>query len=356
MAPMVATQTRSVRATPRRSAVSARRAAAPRTARHCVTRAADDVIVVGLAADSGCGKSTFMRRMTGLFGGEPTPPPGGNPDSNTLISDTTTVICLDDYHLNDRAGRKVSGKTALHVEEQEFDLMYEHVKALKEGKTVQKRIYNHVTGVMDPDEEIKAPKILVIEGLHPFVDERGHSLESIKASIEARKPDFDAYVDPQKEFADIVIQVLPTQLIPGDSDGKVLRVRMIQKEGKELFDPAYLFDEGSTISWIPCGRKLTCSYPGLKMFYGPDTWYGQDVSVLELDGQFDKLEELIYLESHLSNTSSKFYGELTQQMLKNSEFPGSNNGTGLFQTLVGLKVREFYELKTKTEVSTEVAA
>merc|ERR1719453_2334503 len=109
MAPMVSTQTRSVRATPRRSAVSARRAAAPRTARHCVTRAADDVIVVGLAADSGCGKSTFMRRMTGLFGGEPTPPPGGNPDSNTLISDTTTVICLDDYHLNDRAARRGAG-------------------------------------------------------------------------------------------------------------------------------------------------------------------------------------------------------------------------------------------------------
>ena len=26
-------------------------------------------------------------------------------------------------------------------------------------------------------------------------------------------------------------------------------------------------------------------------------------------------------------------------MLKNSTFPGSNNGTGLFQTIVGLKVR-----------------
>ena len=37
--------------------------------------------------------------------------------------------------------------------------------------------------------------------------ERGHSLESIKASIEARKPDFDAYIDPQKKYADIVIQV-----------------------------------------------------------------------------------------------------------------------------------------------------
>ena len=37
--------------------------------------------------------------------------------------------------------------------------------------------------------------------------ERGHSLESIKASIEARKPDFDAYIDPQKKHADVIIQV-----------------------------------------------------------------------------------------------------------------------------------------------------
>jgi hypothetical protein len=59
------------------------------------------------------------------------------------------------------------------------------------------------------------------------------------------------------------------------------------------------------------------------------------VSVLEMDGQFDKLEELIYVESHLSNTSAKFYGEITQQMLKNSNFPGSNNGTGLLQVRLG---------------------
>lgn len=80
-------------------------------------------------------------------------------------------------------------------------------------------------------------QILVIEGLHPFYDdrvadlldfkiyldisddvkfawkrqrdmaERGHSEESIRQSIEARKPDFDAYIDPQKEKADVVIQV-----------------------------------------------------------------------------------------------------------------------------------------------------
>ena len=38
-------------------------------------------------------------------------------------------------------------------------------------------------------------------------EERGHSIESIKESIEARKPDFDAHIDPQKNKADCVIQV-----------------------------------------------------------------------------------------------------------------------------------------------------
>ena len=260
--------------------------------------------------------------------------------------------------------------------------MYEQVKALKEGKAVDKPIYNHVTGVFDPAEKIESPEVLILEGLHPFADERvrdmfdfkiyldisdevkfawkiqrdmaerGHSLESIKASIEARKPDFDEFVDPQKQYADVVIQVLPTQLIPDDNEGKILRVRMIMKEGVENFDAPYLFDEGSTISWIPCGRKLTCSYPGIKFFYGPDTFFGEEVSVLEMDGQFDKLEELIYVESHLSSTSTKFYGEITQQMLKYQNGPGSNNGTGLFQTLCGLKVRELYERISEKEVVT----
>lgn len=83
--------------------------------------------------------------------------------------------------------------------------------------------------------------------------------------------------DPQKQYADAVIEVLPTQLIPDDNEGKVLRVRLIMKEGVTYFSPVYLFDEGSTISWIPCGRKLTCSYPGINFSYGPDTYYGHEV-------------------------------------------------------------------------------
>ncbi|MEL6398231.1 MAG: phosphoribulokinase [Cyanobacteria bacterium J06626_4] len=325
-----------------------------------MTSKPDRVVLIGVAGDSGCGKSTFLRRLEDLFGEE-----------------FITVICLDDYHSLDRKQRKAAGVTALNPEANNFDLMYEQIKALKAGTSIDKPIYNHETGELDPPERIDPNHIIVIEGLHPMYDERvrglidfsvyldihddvkiawkiqrdmaerGHTYEDVLASINSRRHDFEAYIDIQKQYADVVIQILPTQLIPDEEkERKILRVRLLQKESVEGFDPVYLFDEGSTIDWIPCGRKLTCSFPGIRMHYGPDSYYGHDVSVLELDGQFERLEELIYVESHLSNTSTKYYGEMTELLLKHREYPGSKNGSGLFQVLVGLKMRESYERLT----------
>merc|ERR1719230_1854815 len=301
----------------------------------------EPVGVIGVAADSGCGKSTFMRRLTNVFGGDKCGPLGGGfgtPggwETNTLVSDQTTVICLDDYHLNDRQGRKVSGLTALNTKEQKFDLMAEHIQKLKNGEEVQKPIYNHVNGTLDAPETIKPTPILIVEGLHPFVDERvrklidfsiylditddvkfawkvqrdmqerGWSLEEIQASIDARKPDFDAYVAPQRAEADLVIQVLPTELAKDDT-GKILKVKFIQVTGKENFEPSYLFDDGSTISWVPCGKKLTCDYPGIMMKYGSENMFGKEVSVIEMDGEFSNLAELCYVEAQMSNIDTKF--------------------------------------------------
>jgi phosphoribulokinase len=184
--------------------------------------------------------------------------------------------------------------------------------------------------------------------------ERGHTYEDVLASINARRPDFEAYIDPQKQYADVVVQILPTNLIKEDKERKVLRVRMIQRYGIEGFDPVYLFDEGSTIHWTPCGRKLTCSYPGIKLYYGPDSYYNNEVSILEVDGQFENLEEMIYVEGHLSNMATKYYGELTHMLLQHKDYPGSNNGSGLFQLLVGLKMRQAYERLTAAEAKVPV--
>jgi phosphoribulokinase len=332
-----------------------------------MTTKPERVVLIGVAGDSGCGKSTFLRRLIDLFGEE-----------------FMTVICLDDYHSLDRKQRKETGITALDPRANNFDLMYEQIKALKEGQTINKPIYNHETGLIDPPEIVKPNHIVVVEGLHPLYDERvrslldfsvyfdisdevkiawkiqrdmaerGHRYEDVLAAINSRKPDFQKYIEPQREFADVVLQVLPTNLIKDDTERKVLRVRMLQREGKEGFEPAYLFDEGSTINWTPCGRKLTCSYPGMQLYYGSDVYYGRYVSVLEVDGQFDNLEEVVYIETHLSNTSTKYQGELTQLLLQHREYPGSNNGTGFFQVLTGLKMRAAYERLTAKEAKLAV--
>ena len=327
-----------------------------------MTSSPDRVVLIGVAGDSGCGKSTFLRRLADLFGEE-----------------FLTVICLDDYHSLDRKQRKETKITALDPRANNFDLMYEQLKALKQGQSISKPIYNHETGEIDPPENIGANHIIVVEGLHPLYDERvrslldfsvyldisdevkiawkiqrdmeerGHRYEDVLAAINSRRPDFTAYIEPQKKFADVVIQVLPTQLLKEDKERKVLRVRMIQREGIEGLEPVYLFDEGSTIHWTPCGRKLTCSYPGMQMYYGPDPYSQDNVSVLEVDGQFDNLDEVIYLENHLSKTSTKYQGEMTHLLLQHREYPGSNNGTGLFQVLTGLKMRATYERLTTKE-------
>jgi len=336
-------------------------------------------VVIGVAADSGCGKSTFMRRMTSIFGGESKLLDIGR-ETNTLVSDMTTVICLDDYHKYDREGRKSNpefpdGITALAADCQDWDKMAADVGDLKADKAVSKPIYNHITGALDPNEDVASTPIVIFEGLHPMLDdrvdkmldltvylditddvkfawkaqrdiaERGATMEEVQAAIDARKPDFTAYVEPQKAKADIVVQVLLSDLID-DPTGKFLKVKLIQKKDAAV-KPAYFFDEGATVEWTPNSEKLSTSAPGVKIASYDDEWYGSPVSVIEMDGKVDNLEELVYVESQLCNAGTKFYGELTEQMLANKDAPGSENGTGLFQTICSFKIREAYEALKK---------
>merc|ERR1719284_1133836 len=176
------------------------------------------------------------------------------------------------------------------------------------------------------------------------IAERGATMEEVQAAIDGRKPDFAAYVEPQKEKADIIIQVLMSEVVP-DGTGKYLKVKFIQKKDCKILDSAYLMDEGSDITWSPNAEKLS-SEVGVKLASYSDEWYGQPVYVVEMDGQVDKLEEIIYLESQLCATGTKYYGEMTEQIVQNKDAPGSDNGTGLMQTLCSCKIREVYEKLT----------
>merc|ERR1712070_988862 len=245
----------------------------------------------------------------------------------------------------------------------------EDVTNLKNGVAVSKPIYNHITGELDPNETVEPTPIVIFEGLHPMHDERvnkaldltiylditdnvkfawkaqrdiaerGATMEEVQKAIVDRKPDFAAY---------IVIQVLMSELV-NDPTGKVLKVKYIQKKSVGVCEIPYLFDQGSKIEWTPNGEKLSVKEGGVVVKSYDDEWFGEAVSVIEMDGAVDVLDELVYVESAICNSGTKNYGELTEQMVKNADAPGSENGTGLFQTLASFKIREAYESITKSK-------
>ncbi|CAN6552109.1 unnamed protein product [Malus baccata var. baccata] len=105
-------------------------------------------------------------------------------DSNMLISNTTAVICLDDYHSLDMTWRKEKEVTMLDPRATDFDLMYKQMKAIKEGKAVEKPIYTMFLVAWILLSSSSSPKILVIEvGCYESKEEvakRGEVIPRIK--------------------------------------------------------------------------------------------------------------------------------------------------------------------------------
>merc|ERR1712108_98963 len=90
---------------------------------------------------------------------------------------------------------------------------------------------------------------------------------------------------------------------------------------------------------------LTGSEPGATLKMYDDDWFGNAVTVVEMDGEIDmdNMEaQLKEIEDSMEGLNAKSVGELTEAMLKLKSSPGSQNGTGLLQTVIAMKVREIY--------------
>merc|ERR1712003_435705 len=94
---------------------------------------------------------------------------------------------------------------------------------------------------------------------------------------------------------------------------------------------------------------LTGSEPGAVLKMYDDDWFGNAVTVVEMDGEIDmdNMEaQLKEIEENLEGLAGKSATELTEAMTKLKSSPGSQNGTGLLQTVIAMKVREIYEKLT----------
>ncbi|MFM7437511.1 MAG: phosphoribulokinase, partial [Snowella sp.] len=184
----------------------------------------DRPIIIGVAGDSGSGKTTYSNGIRRLLG-----------------TDIVETICLDGYHKEDREQRKISGKLPLDPEANRLDLLQEHLKSLRENQAVDVPIYNHGTGKFDPPQHLSPTPIIIVEGLHAlypeilpwldfsiFVDpdhavkwewkwqrdikRRGHKAEALKQEMIQREAAYKRWLDFQRINATVVIKIFPSQI------------------------------------------------------------------------------------------------------------------------------------------------
>jgi len=76
------------------------------------------------------------------------------------------------------------------------------------------------------------------------------------------------------------------------------------------------------------------------------------VSVVEMDGKLEDIKDFVHIDKVIAETAAKVPGELSSEIIKvGANSPGALDGTGLFQTLTALKLREYYESVTGKKVS-----
>jgi len=178
------------------------------------------VFTIGVAGDSGSGKTTFTNAIRQIFG-------------QALVA----TITLDDYHKYDRNERKVLDITPLDPAANNLWQLESDIARLKAGETIRKPVYNHTTGTFDAPVPFAPQRILILEGLHTlftprlralmdfsiFVDpekevkyewkrrrdmeRRGYSSGEVEIEIARREQDYEAFIAPQRCDADAVIQV-----------------------------------------------------------------------------------------------------------------------------------------------------
>lgn len=256
-------------------------------------------IILGIVGDSAAGKTTLTRGIAQILG-----------------EDQVTAICTDDYHRYDRQQRKEMGISALHPDCNYLDIIEQHLQLLREGKSILKPIYNHSTGKFDPPEYIKPTKFVIVEGLLGYstaiargyydvmvylappeelranwkikrdTRKRGYTEEQVIDQLKAREPDSEAFIRPQRQWADVIVTFYPPEN-NGGTDDLLLNVKLVLRPTIPHPDFTHILDD-------------TGNHLGDSIRLVLDRDMGKPVDVLEIDGHATQ-EQVQELERILCN-------------------------------------------------------
>jgi len=180
------------------------------------------MLIIGIAGGTGCGKTTVVNQIL-----------------NQLPEGEVGVISQDSYytdttHLSYNERVKINFD---HPRSIDFELLIEHLKTLKNNEAIHQPVYSFVKYNRTGDTILTQPrKVIIVEGIliltnpelrdlfdikifvHADSDERlirrlkrdiaerGRNLyEVLSRYQDTLKPMHDQFIEPMKEFADIII-------------------------------------------------------------------------------------------------------------------------------------------------------
>ncbi|MBM6876349.1 uridine kinase [Fusobacterium mortiferum] len=181
-----------------------------------------DCIIIGVAGGSGSGKTTVANNLVKAFKAE------------------DAVLVEQDAYYRELLNMSIEEKANVnfdHPDSIEFELLRKHLEMLKEGKSIDRPIYDFTThSRKEGAVRINSSKIIIIEGILIFavpeirelldvkifvdtdademvlrrierdMNERGRSFESVKNQyLTTVKPMFLEFCEPSKRYADVII-------------------------------------------------------------------------------------------------------------------------------------------------------
>ncbi|GGD57773.1 uridine kinase [Muriicola marianensis] len=180
------------------------------------------MLIIGIAGGTGCGKTTVVNQII-----------------NEIPEEEVGVISQDSYY-NDLSHLSYEERTKInfdHPRAIDFELLGKHLGQLRKGKPIDQPVYSFPKHNRTGDVIVTHPrKVMIVEGIliltHPEIrkmfdikiyvhadsderlirrlkrdiNERGRDLEEVLSRYQTTlKPMHDQFIEPTKEYADIII-------------------------------------------------------------------------------------------------------------------------------------------------------
>ncbi len=129
------------------------------------------MLIIGIAGGTGSGKTTVVNQIVKEF---------DNEDVGIISQDS---YYKDNAHLSLEERAKINFD---HPRAIDFDLLYDHLTALKRGETIEQPVYSFVQHTRTGDTILTHPrKVMIVEGILIFNDKRLRDLFDVKIYVHA---------------------------------------------------------------------------------------------------------------------------------------------------------------------------